>query len=108
MDVSHASPGRLSGVRAFDLTQFEAGTTCTEALAWMSADIAKVESPKGGAPHQRTWLLAATLPAMLPFRAIAAIFASRGGKATSDAKRCSDQAGPRQPARSSQSGPVLR
>lgn len=32
-------------------------------------------------------LLTATLPAMLPARAVAAIFASRGGRATSDAKR---------------------
>lgn len=37
-------------------------------------------------------LLAAVLPAMLPARAVAAIFARRGGKATSDAKRVSSQA----------------
>jgi len=37
-------------------------------------------------------LLTAILPAMLPPRAVAAIFASRGGKATSDAKRNSAQA----------------
>jgi len=37
-------------------------------------------------------LLAAILPAMLPSRAVAAIFASRGGQATSDAKRISSQA----------------
>ena len=37
-------------------------------------------------------LLTAALPAMLPPRAVAAFFASRGGKATSDAKRSSAQA----------------
>ena len=37
-------------------------------------------------------LITATLPAMLPPRAVAAIFASRGGKATSEAKRSSAQA----------------
>lgn len=36
-------------------------------------------------------LLAAVLPAMLPMRAVAAVFASRGGQATSDAKRSSAQ-----------------
>ncbi len=37
-------------------------------------------------------LMAAILPAMLPPRVVAAIFASRGGKATSDAKRSSAKA----------------
>lgn len=36
-------------------------------------------------------LMTAILPAMLPARAVAAIFASRGGKATSAAKRSSAQ-----------------
>ena len=37
-------------------------------------------------------LMTAILPAMLPPRAVAALFASRGGKATSEAKRSSAQA----------------
>lgn len=37
-------------------------------------------------------LLSAVLPAMLPSSAVAAIFARRGGKSTSEAKRASSQA----------------
>jgi hypothetical protein len=37
-------------------------------------------------------LMTAILPAMLPPRAVAALFASRGGKATSEAKRSSARA----------------
>jgi formyl-CoA transferase len=32
----------LTGIKILDLAQFEAGPSCTEALAWMEAQVVKV------------------------------------------------------------------
>lgn len=40
----------LTGLRILDMTQYEAGTAATQALAWLGADVVKVERPQSGDP----------------------------------------------------------
>ncbi|MCZ6871091.1 MAG: CoA transferase, partial [Gammaproteobacteria bacterium] len=46
----------LDGMRILDMTQYEAGTSSTQALAWLGADVVKIEAPEHGDPGRAVGL----------------------------------------------------